>query len=84
MNAFIRTVGLSTRLLLATKSQTKEMSSGYVKFTIQYFIDDALASGINDCLTITGRESIEGYFDKIKETEFVLTVKFRLQKFYRN
>ena len=66
MKAVIPAAGLGTRLLPATKSQPKEMLPVYDKPTIQYVIEEALASGIDDILIVTGRNkrSIEDHFDK--------------------
>ena len=74
MKAVIPAAGLGTRLLPATKSQPKEMLPVYDKPTIQYVIEEALASGIDDILIITGRNkrSIEDHFDKSYELEYTL------------
>ena len=74
MKAVIPAAGLGTRLLPATKSQPKEMLPVYDKPAIQYVIEEALASGIDDILIITGRNkrSIEDYFDKSYELEYTL------------
>ena len=74
MKAVIPAAGLGTRFLPATKSQPKEMLPVYDKPTIQYVIEEALASGIDDILIITGRNkrSIEDHFDKSYELEYSL------------
>lgn len=74
MKAVIPAAGLGTRLLPATKSQPKEMLPVYDKPTIQYVIEEALASGIDDILIVTGRNkrSIEDHFDKSYELEYSL------------
>lgn len=74
MKAVIPAAGLGTRLLPATKAQPKEMLPVYDKPTIQYVIEEALASGIDDILIITGRNkrSIEDHFDKSYELEYSL------------
>lgn len=74
MKAVIPAAGLGTRFLPATKSQAKEMLPVYDKPTIQYVIEEALASGIDDILIITGRNkrSIEDHFDKSYELEYSL------------
>ena len=74
MKAVIPAAGLGTRLLPVTKSQPKEMLPVYDKPTIQYVIEEALASGIDDILIVTGRNkrSIEDHFDKSYELEYTL------------
>ena len=74
MKAVIPAAGLGTRFLPATKSQPKEMLPVYDKPTIQYVIEEALASGIDDILIVTGRNkrSIEDHFDKSYELEYSL------------
>ena len=66
MKAVIPAAGFGTRFLPATKSQPKEMLPVYDKPTIQYVVEEAVASGIDDILIITGRgkRSIEDHFDK--------------------
>lgn len=74
MKAVIPAAGLGTRLLPATKAQPKEMLPVYSKPTIHYVVEEAINSGIEDILIITGRNkrSIEDYFDKSYELEFML------------
>ena len=74
MKAVIPAAGFGTRLLPATKSQPKEMLPIYDKPTIQYVIEEAINSGIEDILIITGRNkrSIEDHFDKSYELEYAL------------
>lgn len=74
MKAVIPVAGLGTRFLPATKSQPKEMLPIYDKPAIQYVIEEAVASGIDDILIITGRNkrSIEDHFDKSYELEYSL------------
>ena len=55
MKAVIPAAGFGTRFLPATKSQPKEISPVYDKPIIQYAIEEAVASGIDDILIITGR-----------------------------
>ena len=64
--AIIPAAGLGTRFLPATKAQPKEMLPIVDKPTIQYIIEEAVASGIEEILIITGRnkKSIEDHFDK--------------------
>lgn len=74
MKAIIPAAGLGTRFLPATKSQPKEMLPVYDKPIIQYTIEEAVKSGIDDILIITGRNkrSIEDHFDKSYELEQTL------------
>lgn len=74
MKAVIPAAGFGTRFLPATKSQPKEMLPVYDKPTIQYVVEEAVASGIDDILIITGRgkRSIEDHFDKSVELEVTL------------
>lgn len=74
MKAVIPAAGLGTRFLPATKSQPKEMLPVYDKPVIQYVVEEAVASGIDDILIITGRHkrSIEDHFDKSYELEHTL------------
>ncbi|AND85462.1 UTP--glucose-1-phosphate uridylyltransferase GalU [Clostridium tyrobutyricum] len=69
--AIIPAAGLGTRFLPATKSQPKEMLPIVDKPTIQYIVEEAVASGIEEILIITGRNkrSIEDHFDKSMELE---------------
>lgn len=55
MKAVIPAAGFGTRFLPATKSQPKEMLPVYDKPVIQYTIEEAVKSGIDDILIITGR-----------------------------
>lgn len=69
--AIIPAAGLGTRFLPATKAQPKEMLPIVDKPTIQYIIEEAVASGIEEILIITGRNkrAIEDHFDKSVELE---------------
>lgn len=69
--AIIPAAGLGTRFLPATKAQPKEMLPILDKPTIQYIVEEAVASGIEEILIITGRnkKSIEDHFDKSVELE---------------
>ncbi len=66
--------GLGTRFLPATKAQPKEMLPLVDKPLIQYGIEEALASGINSIIIITGRgkNAIEDHFDVSPELERIL------------
>lgn len=72
--AIIPAAGLGTRFLPATKAQPKEMLPVVDKPTIQYIVEEAVASGIEEILIITGRnkKSIEDHFDKSIELELEL------------
>ncbi len=72
--AIIPAAGLGTRFLPATKAQAKEMLPIVDKPTIQYIIEEAVASGIEDIIIVTGRSkrSIEDHFDKSVELELEL------------
>lgn len=72
--AIIPAAGLGTRFLPATKAQPKEMLPIVDKPTIQYIVEEAIASGIEEILIITGRnkKSIEDHFDKSVELELEL------------
>ena len=75
--AIIPAAGLSTRLLPATKAQPKEMLPIVDKPAIQYIVEEAIQSGIEDILIVTGRgkRAIEDHFDKSYELEEELKKK---------
>lgn len=75
--AVIPAAGLGTRFLPATKAQPKEMLPIVDKPTLQYIIEEAVASGVEEILIITGRnkKSIEDHFDKSVELELELENK---------
>ena len=72
--AVIPAAGLGTRFLPITKSVPKEMLPIVDKPTIQYIIEEIVASGIEEILIINGRnkESIINHFDKVPELEALL------------
>jgi UTP--glucose-1-phosphate uridylyltransferase len=72
--AVIPAAGLGTRFLPATKAQPKEMLPIVDKPTIQYIIEEAVNSGIEDIIIVTGRNkrAIEDHFDKSVELEMLL------------
>jgi len=74
MKAVIPAAGLGTRFLPATKAQPKEMLPVFDKPTIQYVIEEAVASGIEDILIVTGKgkRPIEDHFDRSFELEYHL------------
>ena len=75
--AIIPAAGLGTRFLPATKAQAKEMLPIVDKPTLQYIIEEAIESGIEEILIVTGRnkKSIEDHFDKSVELELELENK---------
>ena len=75
--AIIPSAGLGTRFLPVTKAQPKEMLPIVDKPTLQYVIEEAVASGIEEILIITGKnkKSIEDHFDKSVELELALASK---------
>jgi UTP--glucose-1-phosphate uridylyltransferase len=66
--------GLGTRFLPATKAQPKEMLPLVDKPTIQYGVEEAVASGVTDLILVTGRgkNAIEDHFDRSAELEAFL------------
>jgi UTP--glucose-1-phosphate uridylyltransferase len=72
--AVIPAAGLGTRFLPATKAMPKEMLPLIDRPVIQYVVEEAVASGIDDLLIITGRgkRAIEDYFDDSPELEMHL------------
>lgn len=75
--AIIPAAGLGVRFLPATKAQPKEMLPIVDTPTIQYIVEEAVASGIEDILIVTGRNkrAIEDHFDKSTELELQLNNK---------
>lgn len=73
--AVIPAAGFGTRFLPATKAQPKEMLPIVDTPIIQYVVEEAIASGIEDILIITGRgkRAIEDHFDRSVELETFLT-----------
>jgi UTP--glucose-1-phosphate uridylyltransferase len=69
--AVIPAAGLGTRFLPATKSVPKEMLPIVDKPVIQYVVEEAVASGIQDVVVITGqaKRAIEDHFDTFYELE---------------
>ena len=81
MKAVIPAAGLGTRFLPATKAQPKEMLPVYDKPAIQYVIEEAVESGVDDILIITGKgkRSIEDHFDRAFELEYILQEKGKFE-----
>lgn len=75
--AIIPAAGWGTRFLPATKAQPKEMLPIVDKPAIQYTVEEAVASGIEDIIIVTGRNkrAIEDHFDRATELEIVLKEK---------
>lgn len=73
--AIIPAAGLGTRFLPATKAMPKEMLPIIDKPTIQYIVEEAVASGIEDIIIVTGKgkRAIEDHFDHAFELEQRLT-----------
>ncbi|MBD7938632.1 MULTISPECIES: UTP--glucose-1-phosphate uridylyltransferase GalU [Cytobacillus] len=78
--AIIPAAGLGTRFLPVTKAMPKEMLPIVDKPTIQYIVEEAVASGIEDIIIVTGKgkRAIEDHFDHSYELEENLLQK---QKF---
>lgn len=79
--AIIPAAGLGTRFLPATKAMPKEMLPIVDKPTIQYIIEEAVASGIEDIIIVTGKgkRAIEDHFDHAFELEHNLLEKQKLE-----
>jgi len=78
--AIIPAAGLGTRFLPATKAMPKEMLPIVDKPTIQYIVEEAIASGIEDIIIVTGKgkRAIEDHFDSAFELEHSLLEKGKL------
>ena len=74
MKCVIPAAGLGTRFLPATKNSPKEMLPLVDKPAIQYVVEEAVASGIDDIIIVTGRgkHAIEDHFDIAFELEHIL------------
>ncbi len=75
--AVIPVAGLGTRFLPATKAIPKEMLTIVDRPTIQYIVEEAVASGIEQVILITsaGKSAIENHFDYDFELDTVLQMK---------
>lgn len=73
--AILPVAGLGTRFLPATKAQPKEMLPIVDKPIIQYLVEEAVSSGIEEIIFVTGRgkRAIEDHFDSIFELEHYLS-----------
>src|SRR5688572_15530155 len=74
--------GLGTRFLPATKAQPKEMLPLVDKPTIQYVVEEAVASGLAEIILVTGRgkRAIEDHFDAAFELEYYLNDRGKLEE----
>lgn len=79
--AIIPAAGLGTRFLPATKAQPKEMLTLVDKPAIQYIIEEAVRSGIEDVIIVTGKNkrAIEDHFDRSRELELFLEENNKLE-----
>ncbi|MFE4569856.1 UTP--glucose-1-phosphate uridylyltransferase GalU [Paenibacillus chitinolyticus] len=79
--AVIPAAGLGTRFLPATKAQPKEMLPIVDKPAIQYIVEEAVRSGIESIIIVTGRnkKSIEDHFDRSVELEQTLSEKGKMK-----
>ncbi|MED3792886.1 UTP--glucose-1-phosphate uridylyltransferase GalU [Niallia alba] len=79
--AIIPAAGLGTRFLPATKAMPKEMLPIVDKPTIQYIVEEAVASGIEDIIIVTGKgkRAIEDHFDNSLELEENLIAKEKFE-----
>lgn len=75
--AIIPAAGLGTRFLPATKAMPKEMLPIVDKPTIQYIVEEAIESGVEDIIVVTGKgkRAIEDHFDIAFELEHILEGK---------
>lgn len=75
--AVITAAGLGTRFLPATKAQPKEILPLVDKPMIQYVVEEAVASGIEQIIIVTalGKRAIEDHFDRSFELEHALELK---------
>ncbi len=74
--------GLGTRFLPATKAQPKEMLPLVDKPTIQYGVEEAVASGVSNIILVTGRgkNAIEDHFDVAAELETFLEARGKTEQ----
>ena len=74
--------GLGTRFLPATKAQPKEMLPLVDKPTIQYVVEEAVASGLEEIILVTGRNkrAIEDHFDAAFELEYYLHDRGKMEE----
>jgi len=79
--AVIPVAGLGTRFLPATKSIPKEMLTIVDRPTIQYIVEEVVASGIEQIILVTsqGKSAIENHFDYDFELDTVLQMKKKVK-----
>lgn len=72
--AILPVAGMGTRFLPASKAQPKEMLSVVDKPVIQYIVEEAVASGIEQIIFVTaiGKRALENHFDRNFELEYRL------------
>lgn len=80
--AIIPVAGMGTRFLPASKAQPKEMLAVVDKPIIQYIVEEAVASGIEEIIFVTsiGKRAIEDHFDRNFELEYRLEQKKKLKE----
>lgn len=83
--AIIPAAGLGTRFLPATKAMPKEMLPIVDRPTIEYIVDEAVQSGIEDIIIVTGKgkRAIEDHFDHSLELEDNLMKKEKFEQLER-
>ena len=80
--AIIPVAGMGTRFLPASKAQPKEMLAVVDKPVIQYVVEEAVASGIEEIIFVTaiGKRAIEDHFDRNFELEYRLEQKKKFKE----
>lgn len=80
--AIIPVAGMGTRFLPAAKAQPKEMLAVVDKPVIQYIVEEAVESGIEEIVFVTaiGKRAIEDHFDRNFELEYRLEQKNKLRE----
>ncbi|MFA4845824.1 MAG: UTP--glucose-1-phosphate uridylyltransferase [Patescibacteria group bacterium] len=80
--AIIPVAGMGTRFLPASKAQPKEMLAVVDKPIIQYIVEEAVASGIEEIIFVTsiGKRAIEDHFDRNFELEYRLEQKKKFRE----
>lgn len=80
--AIIPVAGMGTRFLPASKAQPKEMLAVVDKPIIQYIVEEAVASGIEEIIFVTsiGKRAIEDHFDRNFELEYRLEQKKKMKE----
>lgn len=80
--AIIPVAGMGTRFLPASKAQPKEMLAVVDKPVIQYIVEEAVASGIEEIIFVTamGKRAIEDHFDRNFELEYRLEQKSKTKE----